>query len=102
MANNPTRVFPSSHPFVKNEDGSVSNVKLATFGFGDEKNPKYFVVPTMVNGYQLSNDDALTIAKQYGIARYPSFKTQESADEWAKSSHDKIDENGFLIQKDSK
>ena len=98
MANNNVRVFPTKHPFIKNEDGSVSNVKLATFSFGEGKTANYVVIPTMVDGVQLSNQDAVSKAKEFGLDRYPSFKSQESADSWAESYHDKIDENGFLIK----
>ena len=40
------RQFPTKHPYVKNKDGSESNVKLGTFGIDD----KQYVIPTMVEG----------------------------------------------------
>lgn len=92
------RVFPTKHPFVENKDGSKSNVVLASFGIGTKENPKFIVVPTMVDGKLYKPQEAIEIAKKYGFNRYPSFKSQEDADSWARANHGNIDENGFLTK----
>ena len=89
------RVFPTRHPYVKNEDGSRSNVKLLTVGFDDNT----FVVPTMVRGKQLSNDDAVALARKKGLQHYPKFSTQEEADAWAEANHGNIRPSGRLKRK---
>jgi hypothetical protein len=84
--------FPTKHPSVKNPDGSESNVKLGTFGIDDRQ----YVIPTMVEGKQLSDRDAFNTAKQYGIDKYPSFSTISQADEWAKRYHGKVNAEGKI------
>ena len=61
------RIFPTKHPFVKNKDGTRSNVKLATFSFGEGDKEMHFVIPTMVGGKQLTNDEAVAKARQMGL-----------------------------------
>ena len=92
------RIFPTLHPFVKNEDGSRSNVKTATFSFGEGDKIMHFVIPTMVGGKQLTNDKAVGIAKEMGLNRYPKFKTQKDAEDYSKKIHDSINEQGFLLK----
>jgi hypothetical protein len=87
--------FPSSHPFVSNKDGSKSNVKLATVGLGD----KTFVIPTMVGGKDLSIQQAVKTAKDYGLSNYPSFTNPQDAESWSKKYHGSIDEKGKLKSK---
>lgn len=87
--------FPSSHPFVSNKDGSKSNVKLATVGLGD----KTFVIPTMVGGKDLSIQQAVKTAKDYGLSNYPSFTNPQDAESWSKKYHGSIDEKGRLKSK---
>jgi hypothetical protein len=87
--------FPSSHPFVSNKDGSKSNVKLATVGLGD----KTFVIPTMVGGKDLSIQQAVKTAKDYGLSNYPSFTNPQDAINWSKKYHGSIDEKGKLKSK---
>jgi hypothetical protein len=87
--------FPSSHPFVSNKDGSKSNVKLATVGLGD----KTFVIPTMVGGKDLSIQQAVKTAKDYGLSSYPSFTNPQDAINWSKKYHGSIDEKGKLKSK---
>tara|TARA_R110000751_G_scaffold84251_1_gene168684 strand:- start:3232 stop:3570 length:339 start_codon:yes stop_codon:yes gene_type:complete len=93
MGDFPTRVFPTKHPFVENEDGSRSNVKLGTFS----ANNRIFVIPTMVNGGLLDNDTAWMVAEKYGLNRYPSFKKEEEAQRWIETNHGSINESGFLV-----
>ena len=84
--------FPSSHPFVRNKDGSKSNVKLATVGLGD----KTFVIPTMVGGKDLPIQQAIKTAKDYGLSNYPSFSNPQDAENWSKKYHGSIDEKGKI------
>ena len=92
------RIFPTKHPFVKNKDGTRSNVKLATFSFGEGDKEMHFVIPTMVDGKQLTNDEAVAKARQMGLKSYPKFKTQKEADAYSKQIHGNINEQGFLLK----
>ena len=94
-ANTKFTKFPTQHPFVQNEDGSSSNVKLGTFGVDG----KQYVIPTMVNGKQLTDREAFDTAKQYGFEKYPVFNTVEQADAWAKKYHGKISPEGSINYK---
>lgn len=86
--------FPTKHPAVKNPDGSKSNVKLAGFNISG----KEYVIPTMVGGKQLTDEQAVKIAKENGLEKYPSFDTVEEANKFAEQFHDKIGANGNIIQ----
>lgn len=87
------RVFPTEHPPVRNGDGSGSNVMLGGFNIDGRE----YVIPTMVGGKQLTEEEAVTIAKKQGLDKYPSFATPQEATAWAQANHDKIDPNGYLI-----
>jgi len=84
--------FPTRHPSVQNEDGSSSNVRLGTFGLDD----KSYVIPTMVDGKQLTGIEALDIAKKHGINKYPEFNSVKQADDWAKKYHGNVQPDGSL------
>jgi hypothetical protein len=86
------RVFPTQHPFVKNPDGGSSNVMMAGVGLEG----KEYVIPTMVNGKQLSIEEAVEVARKAGLDKYPSFSTAKEADDFAQKNHGSIDENGYL------
>jgi|SRR6478735_2247640 len=94
----PKPVFPTKHPFVQNEDGSVSNVILS----GEDimtKDGKYdytIAFPTMVEGKRYSKDEAFAIAKKNGIENYPRFESVKAMNQWAEQNHGNIDENGVL------
>ena len=102
MPNLKYRVFPTNHPFVTNDNGSVSNVVLASFGIGTPENPKFVVVPTMVEGKQLDAKEAISLASSKGLKNYPTFTSQEEADVWARENHANINERGWLMSKDDK
>ena len=78
--------FPTAHPTVQNEDGTTSNVMMSSFEFEG----KHLVLPTMVGGKQLSNDDAVAIARQQGLDKYPSFASPEEAEAWIQENHAKV------------
>ena len=96
------RVFPTKHPFVKNKDGSTSNVKLGTFSFGEGEKEVHLAIPTMVDGKQLTDDEAVSVARKMGLNRYPKFKTKEQAESYIDKIHDKIDPSGFLMNSTNK
>jgi len=50
------RIFPGNYPYVTNKDGTRSNVKTATVSFGEGDKTMHLVIPTMVGGKQLTND----------------------------------------------
>lgn len=87
-----TNRFPGNYPYVQNPDGSRSNVKLGGF----EIDGRNYVIPTMVNGKQLTPDEAVAIAKQQGLDKYPSFATRQEADNYAQSIHSRVDEQGRI------
>jgi hypothetical protein len=86
------RVFPTQHPFVKNPDGSASNVMMAGVGLEGRE----YVIPTMVDGKQLSIEEAVKVARKIGLNKYPSFSTAKEADDFAQKNHGSIDESGYL------
>lgn len=68
-------VFPTQHPTVANEDGTFSNIKTIT----TEIDGKNYVIPSMVEGQQLSNEEAVQIAIDNGLEKYPSFDDPNEA-----------------------
>ena len=83
------KIFPTKHPMVGN-----SNVLMTGVAMGDRE----YVIPTMVDGKKLNIRDAVTIAKQHGLDKYPSFTSRKDADAFAKKYHGSIDEDGFLVE----
>jgi hypothetical protein len=86
--------FPTSHPFVKNPDGSQSNVKLSSWDIDG----KTYVIPTMVGGKELKGKAAVKVAMDYGLDKYPSFSDSKSAEQWIDKYHGKIGEDGKLLE----
>ena len=96
--------FPTSHPMVDNGDGTASNVVLSSFWFGDETGGKEIVIPTMVDGKPLTDEEAKAIARKHGLDKYPQFggtqeEAIEAASKWAEENHGNINEAGQLIEK---
>jgi len=85
--------FPTSHPSVKNDDGSKSNVLLG----GYEINGKEYVIPTMVGGKKLTPKQAVAVARKNGLENYPSFDSVEAGEKFAQKYHSKFGEDGKLI-----
>ena len=75
----PSTPFPTNHPLVRN-NGKLSNVLTATFSFGEGKDKVHVVIPTMVDGKKLTNDEAVAIAKKQGLQKYPTFDTKAKAE----------------------
>ena len=82
----PQETFPTQHPYVQNPDGSYSNVKLKGFEFDGRE----YVIPTMVGGKDLSDEQAVAVAKRHGLEKYPNFATIEEANQWAEANHARI------------
>ena len=81
--------FPTNHPSVKNEDGSYSNVITTTVS----ADGVHYVIPTMVEGKQLSFDEAWDIAKGQGLDKYPSFDNAEAAEKFTNALSKKGNEH---------
>ena len=86
-----TKIFPTSHPYVTNEEGGTSNVRLSTY----EQNDIHYVVPAMVDGKMV--DDPFGVAKRQGLHNYPSFRTAEEALRFSKEQHGNITPDGIWL-----
>lgn len=81
------RVFPTKHPMKGNSNVVMAGVNID----GMER-----VIPTMVDGKQLSVKEAVAIARRKGLDKYPAFKTVEEANAFAEKNHGNINEDGTL------
>lgn len=79
----PSSPFPTHHPLVQNPDGSHSNVRTMTVGIND----RTYVLPSMVGGKQLEEEDAIRLAERRGLRNYPSFATHDKAEQWIEQNH---------------
>ena len=79
----PRRMFPTRHPLVQNPDGSSSNVRTMTAGMDG----RHYVLPTMVDGKQLEEEEAIEVARRVGLGQYPSFATGEKALDYSERMH---------------
>jgi len=89
--------FPTRHPVVPRLDGEMggSNVVLSGFTFELEDGiVREFLIPTMVGGKQLSDEEAIAVAEEHGLGNYPSFAEPGEASAWAEANHHLIDESG--------
>lgn len=60
---------------VRNPDGSFSREKTITVGIDN----RFFNIPTLVNGRQLTGEQAIAEAEKVGVSRFPSFGTMAEA-----------------------
>jgi hypothetical protein len=73
---------------VQNDDGSISTER--SFSFWDEHEGKEILIPTVVNGRILSEDEA--IEYYYNTGKYlGKFTTIEEAEEYAEMLHERQD-----------
>lgn len=95
------KLFPTQHPFVKNKNGSVSNVVLSGEDIKDKTGKYLYTIafPTMVGGEQLTKKEAFNVAQQQGVDKYPRFSSPQEMNSWAEKYHGSIDEKGVLIDK---
>ena len=71
--------LPGAGTRVENPDGSFSTERTITVGMDG----KFFVIPTLLDGKQVTPDQAVKAARIRGMKGYPSFATQEEADTYA-------------------
>lgn len=100
LQSNKQKVFPTKHPFVKNPDGSVSNVILSGEDVMNEAGlyDHTIAFPTMVNGVKYTKDEAYHIANGEGLEKYPRFNSVKEMNNWAEKNHGNIDQDGVLIR----
>ena len=84
------QIFPTNHPFMDNDDRSVSNVRMGSYTFQDGVR----VIPHMVDGQNLGTVQALQRAEREGIDKYPLFKSVREAEEWIRMNHQNVDAKG--------
>jgi len=88
--------FPTKHPVHRFRDAEGNstgeNVRMMSVGFS--KDGPTFAVPTFVDGKQLTNEEAIALAKRHGLMSYPMFDTVEGAESWIQSNHGRIDAFG--------
>ncbi len=85
---------------VDNSDGSRSTLYQITVQFGD----KTFVLPTVWNGKIVSPDQAIQMAKQYGLDKFPAYSSEQEAQARYDQMHDYMeqDTSAYLKNRGSK
>lgn len=84
----PGSVMPSTgKPLIKNPDGSISTERTITF----EQEGKHYVLPTIVNGKELTDAQALDLFDAGENEPVGVFDTAEEADKFAKERTKKLD-----------
>jgi hypothetical protein len=81
-----TRIFPTKHPQSGN-----SNVVTSTVQFDDN----HYIIPTMIGGKQLDIEEAIKVAQEQGLEKYPSYKDPSMAEMISRSIHGNISSNGI-------
>lgn len=71
--------LPGAGVRVANPDGSFSTERSASVNIDGRER----LIPTLVNGNQLSIDSAIQEAAKRGIDNYPNFETPEAAERYA-------------------
>lgn len=78
-----------NRPVVRNPDGTSSTVRTITI----EENGKTILIPTVVNGKIVSNDEAIKHFHQTG-EHMGIFKTEEDAEAYDRNLHNQMGWNG--------
>src|ERR1700727_1514900 len=68
---------------VDNSDGSRSTLYQITAQFGD----KTYVLPTVWNGKIVPPDQAIQLAKQYGLDKFPAYGSDDEAEQRYQQMH---------------
>jgi len=79
----PGNIDLSKRPIVRNADGSYSTVRSISI----DQDGRSYLIPTVVDGQVVSNDDAIKHFQQTG-ENLGQFKTWQDADAYAKTLHD--------------
>jgi len=87
-------VLPTQHPFVKNKNGTQSNVLFSSF----EADGKHYAIPTMVGGKILKPVEAFSLAREKGLHYYPNFLTKEEVNAWIQANHGNFSAEGRQIR----
>ncbi len=74
----------NSRKILKNPDGSISTES----SIGIEVDGKYYLIPTVIAGQRVSDDDAVAYFKKTG-EHLGVFDSQETADQYAKQLHER-------------
>ena len=82
-------VFPTNHPMDKS---GKSNVITSTVSFDDMT----YIIPTMVEGKELSEDEAIDLALKNGLEKYPSYEDPTVAREVSVQMHDRVSSKGVF------
>jgi len=76
---------------ILNPDGSVSTVRTKTFTFTTDKGKTIFInIPTIWDGKQLTDSEAMNKAKKQGLNNFPSFNNKKDAIAASKKRSDDI------------
>jgi hypothetical protein len=82
-------------PDATNPQGSRSSLLQTTF----EINGKVYNIPTVWGGKILPPDQALQMAKQYGLEKFPSYSSEQEAEARYQQMHDYMDKDtGAYLQ----
>ena len=76
----------TNRPVIHNDDGSISTER--SFSFWDDDEQKEILVPQIVNGKLLSEDDAINHYYETG-ENLGKFDTPEEADDYAYKLHNR-------------
>jgi hypothetical protein len=83
---------------VDNPDGSRSTLYQTTF----ELDGKNYVIPTVWGGRILPPDQALQMAKQYGIDKFPSYASDQEAEARYQQMHQFMEQDTAAYFKNRK
>lgn len=91
--------FPDTHPFTQpyTHSGPPDNVHFISHTMeapGSWGNTLQVVIPTLVDGVKLSDDEAIKRAETNGFNNYPAFISKWEADAWAENNYGLIGTDG--------
>jgi hypothetical protein len=78
--------LPGAGVRVENPDGTFSTERT----IGVNIDGREYVIPTLVEGRQVSEDEAIQEAQRRGLQNYPSFDTVEKAEEYARQRSEQL------------
>ncbi len=78
--------LPGAGTRVDNPNGSFSTERT----IGVNLDGKEYVIPTLLDGVQVSNEEAVQAARTRGLDNYPSFSSPQEAEAFARDRSDKL------------